>query len=1176
MAEADNAASPEDSMNNPAVNFAWVLRDEDEEIRHLCANRGAAPDLTVPESGSTSPESSSKPPATGGKDTRVCPQRLGIALSGGGIRSASVNLGLIQSLAKAGILKQVHYMSGISGGGYILGWLASWIRRSGFEMVQEELESGRASDINSKAHASSDYNRFLEPHPIRHLREFASYLTPRMGLASGDTLALISIYLRNVLLNQTLIVSAAAGILALLQMLAPWIAWRAPRATPWQAVLLLVGFSAAVVSGLRTGKALNCLGTNQKPKYEPKKAGYISAFSALVMAICLWLILPTTFTSCFWGSRGCNNSAIPGAILAGLFMLVMYLCGFLADTLGKRELLGAVDDSITKTIFAALTAMIAAAAFLFAVVFGFEKWLTQSGQVYVGDWYVMLGLPAIMVALALGSYVHIGIFGDLFPDAKREWLGRLAGYYLFFAAVIAVFMIAALRGPLWMHLLFKGISASTSSGAWLKWILPGGWIFAVLSGLIAGASSQTGDRGPDQSRVLNILAKAAPPVFLIGVLLLVSWAVYTLAGKAGAPKYLTWVEDDHEGRPIAKLVKPSGDDSTTYVYAGSLKDASNNLKSIFELRGCRWATQPSGEACPSRTPTPSPNLTPILTPSANPIPTPSATRTPGPTMCLPGSDSPLCQSKTLDISKQSNERQAPECAPKKWSLLKPLLKVAIIALLIAGILLGRLDVNEFSMHLFYRNRLVRAFLGASNVKGKQASGMTSKENLYAGRRPSPFTGFALDDDVPLQELCSWWKRDRSCYEEQEFDPAASESWQGYDGPYPIWGTALNLTAGKYLAWQKRQAASFIYSPLYCGWDYVSRTPAAWEPPATDTKCNETDELDKRPNRCKYGYRGTGRFRSTNCERTPYTGQGCGPSVGNALAASGAAISPNWGYHTTKSVAALLAIFNVRIGWWTGNPRRKDSWDRYAPGAYYLTAELLGSTDDSGKYVYLSDGGHFENLGIYELVRRRMKYIIACDAGGDPDYKFDDLANAVEKCRRDFGVEIEIDTSSIKPGRKSQLSKSHFAVGQIKYPTLDATSPECMGVLVFLKSSLTGDESADVLGQRSEDSKFPHDTTVNQFFNETQFEVYRALGEHMFDTLWEYYAREQEKDQGPDYMKKRLENLKLSLDHPERALYDFFHKLDGDRKKKRDQVTEKQRQALRPENSEPPKPGSERN
>jgi Lysophospholipase catalytic domain len=260
MSDAKESPSSKESMNNPAVNLALILRDEFEEVTRLCENRGATPDLFV------------------GKNDGPA-HRLGVAFSGGGIRSASVNLGMIQGLAKAGILKQVHYMSGISGGGYILGWLTTWIRRSGFAAVQQQLAPPEKPDETPASQPSPGYARFLEPNPIRHLREYASYLTPRVGLGSGDTLAMVSIYLRNVLLNQALIISALACIVALLQMLAPWTAWRGPAPLSIQIILLLVGIGAGVVSGILTGRALNCLGTDQEPKYEPRKAGIFSALA---------------------------------------------------------------------------------------------------------------------------------------------------------------------------------------------------------------------------------------------------------------------------------------------------------------------------------------------------------------------------------------------------------------------------------------------------------------------------------------------------------------------------------------------------------------------------------------------------------------------------------------------------------------------------------------------------------------------------------------------------------------------------------------------------------------------------------------------------------------------------------------------------------------------------------
>ena len=1005
LAKPDNPSEKEKNERNPSVNFAQVRSDENDEIEQLSVNRGVESDLNESREGGA-------PPA-----------RLAVAFSGGGIRSAAVNLGVIQALAKAGILRQVHYLSGISGGGYTLGWLTSWIRRSGFADVEKQLQSGVAADRESRDSGSDGHlswvrqawnwvkqlfrkpktvpvsppvaiqtasdksacYRYLEPNPIRYLRQYASYLTPRMGLASGDTLAMISIYLRNVLLNQTMMICLLAAIVAALHLLAPGILWKTSLTALGQGISFGIGLISAAVAGYLVGTSLGRLGNDQNPK-EWEKAGLTAAILTAIVAVCLWILLP------MW--RYCNAVWVAGALV-----FVTYMVGWLRDSYTERESsragkagLSAVSSDCWPTVLA----FVAAIAVVIVGGWGIQRWLSVDGWICVGDWYAMLGLPAILVLFSLSSYVDIGIAGNALPDAKREWLGRLSGYYLYFAAIAAIVMIGALRGPLWMPLLFREASSATGGGKWWKWVLPGGWVFTVVSGLLAAKSPKTEEPGT-QGRVLNILAKVAPPVFLAGVFLLVSWAVHVITQLADAAEYLTSA-DSYSCRLILTLLAVIGGAGT-----------------------------------------------------------------------------------------------------------------------ISGVLMGRLDANEFSMHLFYRNRLVRAFLGASNVRHDHAR----------GRVPSPFTGFALDDDVPLQELSSHWSRAIHCYHNESVyltapRPAKVPDETGadakvaktklpdcYDGPYPIWGTALNLTTGEDLAWQQRKAASFIYSPLYCGWDHVSPQPQQWEKPDADSGFRDTEASRlAEGDDCKYAYRGTGSFMSDGRIRTPYTKRRCGPSVGTAMAASGAAISPNWGYHTSPAVAALLALFNIRIGWWTGNPRRRTSWCRYAPGAYYLiTKELFGRADDASTYVYLSDGGHFDNLGIYEMVRRRMKYIIACDADADPDYRFEDLAKAVEKCRRDFGVEIEIDPSPIRPQAASKLSQRHFAVGTINYPSAapDGKGAE-KGILLYLKSSLTGSEPADVLGERN-GSRFPHDTTANQFFNETRFEAYRGLGEHMLTGIWMEFITE---------------------------------------------------------------------
>src|SRR6185503_16849303 len=156
------------------------------------------------------------------------------------------------------------------------------------------------------------------------------------------------------------------------------------------------------------------------------------------------------------------------------------------------------------------------------------------------------------------------------------------------------------------------------------------------------------------------------------------------------------------------------------------------------------------------------------------------------------------------------------------------------------------------------------------------------------------------------------------------------------------------------------------------------------------------------------YRRTSKFSSEPRQLT----------LGEAVATSGAAASPNMGYHSTPAFALLMGVFNIRLGRWVGNPHstegNENTWQKTGPkvALFHLLREVFGLTDKASGYVYLSDGGHFENLGIYELVRRRCRYIIACDAGADPRYGFEDLGNAIRKCRTDLGVEIDLDVRQI--------------------------------------------------------------------------------------------------------------------------------------------------------------------
>lgn len=166
-------------------------------------------------------------------------------------------------------------------------------------------------------------------------------------------------------------------------------------------------------------------------------------------------------------------------------------------------------------------------------------------------------------------------------------------------------------------------------------------------------------------------------------------------------------------------------------------------------------------------------------------------------------------------------------------------------------------------------------------------------------------------------------------------------------------------------------------------------------------------------------------------------------------------------------------------------------------------EMLSKLDEKHRWVNLSDGGHIENLGAMELLRRRCKYIIVGDGEADPKLHFSGLATLLRYAYLDMGVVIDINVDDIRLNRKdgvdedSKLSDEHWTVGTIKYPQSNGKPAE-QGYLLYLKSSYTGDESELIREYRHRNPAFPHQTTADQFFDEAQFEAYRALGQHIAD------------------------------------------------------------------------------
>lgn len=348
------------------------------------------------------------------------------------------------------------------------------------------------------------------------------------------------------------------------------------------------------------------------------------------------------------------------------------------------------------------------------------------------------------------------------------------------------------------------------------------------------------------------------------------------------------------------------------------------------------------------------------------------------------------------------------------------LLVGLIALLVlfgAGMSV-LINVNKFSLHAMYRNRLIRAYLGATREP----------------RRPNLFTGFDHEDNVYLKNVVA-------------------------GRPIHVINMALNLVAGQKLAWQERKAETFTVTALHSGSYHL-------------------------------GYRRSARYGGRD-----------GMSIGTAAAISGAAASPNMGSHSSPIVTFLMTLFNARLGWWLGNPgvHGAGTYEHASPRLAFMPilAEALGLTDDRRRYVYLSDGGHFDNIGLIEMVLRRCRTIVVSDAGCDPGCGFEDLGAAIRKIRIDLGISIVMGPMRVRSRGKAG---AYCAVGQIRYSVVDGTPPDEDGWLIYVKPVFNGDEPADVVAYAQLNKEFPHEPTSDQWFSESQFESYRRLGEWEIETI----------------------------------------------------------------------------
>lgn len=832
----------------------------------------------------------------------------GIAFSGGGIRSATFNLGVLQALARFNLLTEFNYLSTVSGGGYIGSWLAAWIKREdqnrcdcgnpeesgaedGLEYVSAELAAAAGEGPERKRHGAMQ----PDPSPIHHLREYSNYLTPHRGALSTDAWALGAVYTRNLIMTLGVLLGTVTAIVLLAQAYASGfgqivMAMMSPTQHgfwTWPYILFTLLMSSTAM----------LLGIELSPRRTASAQSSVLAYVAVALSLAaaamgsLWLATLNLSVDKF--------SELVMAALPLMFSIMVF--GFGGRWFGNHGVFGDARPGDREADKRALPWLIIGGilSLLTLVVLwqwaapwisGWSDGLSMLANLHIVVW----GVPVVVAIFGIAAAVFVGFAGAALKELEREWLAR------FFAALAKWTFLYTLLMALVVYsfcLVQQLPEVTTASfGGYLKPGLSGLWAMVSAAGAYFARSTPSGPSGIAR-RLRRALVVIAPSVFILGLLVITVWV------------------------------------TTHAMYA-----------MVISLVNAAWFS---------------------AWPFFDTITHSSADPSPGGLLATSG----------------------------YWMVAG----VAGLALFMVTIFWSRrVGVNDFSIHALYGNRLIRAYLGASNLH----------------RHAHPFTGFAhADNSLRMAELIKNKNKD--------------EDKGTHYGPYLIINAAINLVAGRRLAWQQRKAASFTFTPQFCGYEFCDAN-------------NDTQAAD--------GHRTGGYARSEF-----YGGEG-GVSLGKAMTISGAAASPNMGYHSSPALGLLMATFNVRLGWWLPNTAMSDTGllRQRGPrmGLMYLIMEALGLTDARKDYVYLSDGGHFENLGIYELVRRRCRLVIACDAEADPDLTFSGLGNAIEKCRTDLGVPINIDVGQIRRGLDTGKSRWHCAVGCIRYSEADPGNHD--GALLYIK------------------------------------------------------------------------------------------------------------------------------
>jgi hypothetical protein len=909
----------------------------------------------------------------------------GLALSGGGIRSATFCLGVLQALGP-NLLKRFDYLSTVSGGGFIGGWWSGFLSRPETEGIfppaektEPEREYVRSSPSGSERLKEGSLYAFSDP--VHHLRMFSNYLTPRKGALSSDSWRAVTTISRNLILTWLILLPMLLAAMLLADFFfaaAPCTAASFPvakRVAPHPSIAPpALDATGPEITTVLSQSEMEILKLAPPPveRWQAIIAVAVFALSLMAIATLAWMIAAHEK----W--RWWDFIALPAAFLGSAALAIMGK-RLLTEPSPRQALCSPLEwTSIPWTLLLWFTLL---GLLLWRIFSGGDLATVRNRAVMFHQRLLVMGVLSVLALIVAGFggwVVHV-----VFISSENAIVSRGGWTALLTAAAGSLFTV-------WKASPSGGADKQTkrTRGTQLIFAITPPLVVMVLAFLMAALA---------QHMVEIVVAQSYTPVVTIRMITLTSMTLFAILGVyeflaqvAGWTKRLLFVKI----RMLLQLL------AWCVIIADLVilwrADKTSIPASFSNIPLFPWTMV--GAVIVSFI-----ILFELIAGDRDSL------RSPSMLLLI------VLALFVMPVLVWLTNLGQPEALHAAFGLS------ALMLGWVAGF--GWLaDPNALSMHLFYQTRLVRAYLGASNPT-------RAADN-------KDITDAVPNDDVLLVALTN---TDRG-------------------GPYHIINTTLNLVAGTDLSTAQRSAASFELAKLYCG--------------SLRTKFRPTDR-----------YMG-GRM-----------------SLGTAVSVSGAAASPNMGSKTPSgALAMLMTLFNIRLGYWAPTPHRgfwRNPQARLWP--VYMFQEFLSQTNDLLPYCYLTDGGHFDNTGIYTLVSRACKRIVVVDCGADPKPTFADLGNAIRRCRIDFKAEIDIN---LEPFLAPPPERPHFISGTITYSkahtdTLGITQPEdapIAGRIVVIKPRLNTTESADIRQYALEHpDDFPQQSTAEQWFDEAQFESYRQLG-----------------------------------------------------------------------------------